>query len=151
MLNLYFGDREDALYSGDGWFDHQLDKQYITTDFSKRVIKDIDNSEVYGENLVISPIFGGIPPRDISGGSKALITLMYTDKIFSLTAFGENCYPYILEIASTKDITLCNDSIVTLFEFGTLDKVHILNDDSFVYSDRELIDKYIENYEEWGI
>ena len=42
MLNLYFGDLDGALLSGNGYFDRQIDESCIETDFGRRVIKEID-------------------------------------------------------------------------------------------------------------
>lgn len=144
MLKLHFGDLEGVRYSGDGWFDNQLDSSVILKDFSKKVIKGVDDCDVVSENLVISDVLGPIPPSRLSGGTKTLMCLMYTDWLFSITAMGENCYKYLKEIADQKDVTLCCDSIVTLFKFADFGKIQILNDNSFVETDKELVFKGVD-------
>ena len=142
MLNLYFGDLEGALLSGNGYFDRQIDECCIETDFGKRVIKEIDGGEVYDRNLIISKVLGGIPPERLSGGTKSLLILMNSDKIIDLASMGDNCLPFLADIAKVKDITVCTDTYRKIFKDSTLDKVHILNDDSIVYNDDEYFEKW---------
>lgn len=61
MLNIYFGIMEGELRTADGWFDNQLPDEYYTTEFSKKVIKDVDKSDVLSVNVVDSPIFWNNP------------------------------------------------------------------------------------------
>ena len=42
------------------------------------MIRDVDQSEVVGEQLIQSPVLGAIPPAQLSGGVKTLI-LIYKD------------------------------------------------------------------------
>ena len=144
MLRLHFGELDNVKYTGDGWFENQLGCEYLETEFSKSVIKRIDKSEVYDRNLIISPVLGGIPPERLSGGSKALICIKYTDWIFSITAMGENCYPILAEIAKEKDILMTCDSSVLLFKYGGFKEVYIENTSKIVRSDLELIDEILK-------
>lgn len=146
MLNLYFGKLKGALLSGNGYFDSWVDESCIETDFGKRVIKEVDGGDVYDRNLIISKVLGGIPPERLSGGTKSLLILMNTDKIVHLCAMGDNCLPFLADIAKVKDITVCTDYYRPIFKDSTLDKVHILNDDSIVYND----DEYFEKWARWS-
>ena len=70
MLHLYIGRRKGYFLSGDGVFDFNFDCSYLLTDFSKKVIKAIDKSEVVDKNVIVSPIllyklqrFWGVPQK----------------------------------------------------------------------------------------
>mgnify|MGYP001036465784 CR=1 FL=1 len=67
MLNVFIGSMKDAKHSGDGWFDNQLAPACLLTDFSKRVIREIDSSTVIDRNLIQSDVLGSIPPAYLLG------------------------------------------------------------------------------------
>ena len=146
MLNIYVGEMANSLTQVKSYFNNVLEDKYLETDFAKKVVKEIDNSDLINKNLVISPVIGSIPPSMISGGSKALIILNFTDEIIPLYLMGENCYPILANISKDKDVTVTTDSTVRFFELSNnnLDKIHILNDDSYVYTDKELVRKCVE-------
>lgn len=146
MLNLYFGKLEDALLSGNDYFNSWVDEKCIETEFGKRVIKEIDGGDVYDKNLIISKVLGGIPSERLSGGTKSLLILMFDNKIMHLSAMGDNCLPFLADIAKVKDITVCTDYYRPIFKNSNLDKVHILNDDSIVYND----DEYFKKWARWS-
>ena len=148
MLNVFIGSMEDAKHSGDGWFDNQLDPACLLTDFSKRVIREIDSSTIIDRNLIQSDVLGPIPPAYLSGGSKTLICIMYTDWVFYLTAMGRNCYPFLAEIASQKNAIVCMEDVIDLFTFADFGQIKILNDNSIVKTNMEIINKYDEIEEE---
>ena len=139
MLRLHFGELDNVKYTGDGWFENQLGCEYLETEFSKSVIKRIDKSEVYDRNLIISPVLGGIPPERLSGGSKAIICIKYTDWIFSITAMGENCYPILAEIAKEKDILMTCDRTMSLYMYGFYGDIYIDNTGRVVDNDKDLM------------
>lgn len=143
MLKIYFGNNEKALRSGDGYFDNWLDDDCLETEFAKEVVRAIDKSELISKNLVQSPVIGAVPPKFLSGGTKSLLILRFSDVEMNITAFGENCYPYIIQISKEKDITICSNNAFRIFECGDLDSILILNDESFVHSDDELIQKWL--------
>ena len=143
MLKVYFGNNEKALRSGDGYFDNWLDDDCLETEFAKEVVREIDKSELISKNLVQSPVIGAVPPKFLSGGAKSLLILRFSDVEMNITAFGENCYPYIIKISKEKDITICSNNAFRIFERGDLDSMLILNDGSFIHSDDELIQKWL--------
>lgn len=80
---------------------------YLKLYFGKTVVKEIDKSEVHGRNLVISPVLGSILPERLSGSTKTLLSLYSEDNvIFRLSAMGDNCLPFLADIARVKDIVL---------------------------------------------
>ena len=144
MLKLYYGELENVKYTGDGWFENQLGVEYLETDFSKSVVKRIDKSDVYNKNIIVSPILGGIPPERLSGGSKTLICINYTDWIFSITAMGENCYPILAEIAEKKDIIMTCDRAMALYVYGYYGDIYIENTGKIVSNDKDLINELLD-------
>lgn len=145
MIKLYFGHLDNELFSGNGFFNSTVDEGVLLTDFGKAVVKSIDNSEVYGRNLIISPILGGIPPERLSGGTKTLLSLYSEDNvIFRLSAMGDNCLPFLADIAKIKDITLSTSEFRPLFRNSSLDKVLVLNDNSIVTNDKDLLVKSLK-------
>lgn len=107
MLKIYYGDMSEAIYDTSDYFDVVYEDDWITSDFARRIIKDIDNSEVLGENCIQSPVLGQIPPTSIAGGTKTLL-LMYneTDNVFNASTCGDNCAKWILHIAKKRDLTI---------------------------------------------
>ena len=144
MLNIYFGSMEGELRTADGWFDNQLPDEYYTTEFSKKVIKDIDKSDVLSVNAVDSPILGIIPITGISSGSKGVIVLRYTDKVVNLVSLGDNCVRSLLSILEEKELTVSSLRFVDFYKYGYQGDINILNDNSTVSNSLDLFNKYYE-------
>ena len=90
MLNIYFGDMPEAIYNTSVYFRNTYKDKWITTELSREMIRDIDKSEVLSETLIQSPIFGPMPPTQLSGGVKTLMLIAYDrNHIFHLMDFGE--------------------------------------------------------------
>lgn len=144
-LYVYFGEMPNELAIADGWFDNQLPDEYYVTDFSKRVIKLIDKSDVINENRVESPVLGCIPMTSISSGAKGLILYRYTDKIVNLVSMGDNCILILLDILKEKGtLTVSTERLVDFYDFDYVGEINILNDNSVVYNAKELFKKYME-------
>ena len=142
MLSIYFGCMKDELRTADGWFDNQLPDEYYVTEFSKKVIKDIDNSEVVNENTVISPVLGAIPMTAISSGSKGVIVMRYTDKVVNLVSLGDNCITVLLSILNYKDLIVSSLRFVDFYKYGYRGDILVLNDNTIVKTPLELFEKY---------
>lgn len=60
MLNIEYGSYqklydkygEDFIYDPDMYFNNTYDEKWITSDIARKIIKDIDKSEVLGDNCV---------------------------------------------------------------------------------------------------
>lgn len=143
MLNLHFGDLPEALLTGDGWFNNQMDFGCITTDFGRRVIASVDKAAVFSKNVLLKGD-ESFPPKRLARGTKYLMILMYTDKVVDLAAMGNNCFPFLREIADMKDIFMCTDSPRPLFRVGGFSEVKISNVNKIVHSDAELFDVFLD-------
>ena len=107
MLKVWFGDRENAIYDTSTFFKNRYEDKWITDDFAKKVIKDIDKSEVVDANNIMSPVLGSISPTSLSGGVKALILMKnLPGKIFNATNCGDNCAKWILERGNSRNLTI---------------------------------------------
>ena len=112
----------------DEYFDVTYGDDWITTDFAKRVIKGVDRTEVVSTSTLKSPVLGIMPPQWLSGGTKGLLLLAYDkrkDVILRSSVFGDNCAPYLLELAAEKDITLIGRHLIDFGKFT--DDICILN------------------------
>ena len=72
MLNIYLGDYENEIYNPPLYFINQYEDEWLETELAKKMIKDVDKSEVIGPYLIQSPVLAPISPRELSGGVKTL-------------------------------------------------------------------------------
>lgn len=112
MLYITFKESEAVITNVDLFFDNNYDSQWFLDPMVKRMITDIDKSEVISENIIQSPVLGQIPPSMISGGVKALILMLKTDNVIWATACGDNCARWIVEISKMKDVTICLEHLL---------------------------------------
>lgn len=148
MLKIYFGDMEEAIFDTSNYFDVTYEDDWITSEFGKKVIKDIDKSDVIGENCIQSPVLGQIPPTSISGGTKTLL-LIYNEpeNVFNASTCGDNCAKWILEIAKEKDIVI---NLRHFMHFGfkagekLSQKIQILNSGNVFENYSDFIDEAIK-------
>lgn len=108
MLKIIFGDTKNSVYHPPTWFDNRYEDEWITDPLTKKMVRDIDKSEVIGPRLIDSPVLGPISPKELSGGVKTLILMAFDNsgKIFNASACGDNCAPWICQIAKSKDLTI---------------------------------------------
>nr|WP_330419333.1 DUF4869 domain-containing protein [Lachnospira eligens] len=101
------------------------------------MIKDIDKSEVLGENCIESPILGQISPKDLSGGAKTLM-LIYNNPnlVINASACGDNCVKWLLQMAEEKDIFI---RLLHNMNFGTAFTIKVMNTNQVVHTMPELI------------
>lgn len=106
MLYFTFVKPDDYIRDASLYFKHHLDMSILNDEFVKTMIKDVDKTDVVSEQLLISPVFGPIPPSKLSGGVQALILMYAQDKPVWATACGDNCAKWIVEIAKKKDVKI---------------------------------------------
>ena len=135
---MYFGNMKEAVFNTAVFFKNVYEDQWITDDFDKQMIQDVDKSIVLDSGVIDSPVLGKIPPERLSGGVKTLI-LVYQmpDKVFNASACGDNCAKWLLKMAETEDRTV---NLRHLMDFGSGEfSLHILNTDQIVHSMEELV------------
>lgn len=64
MLNIIFGEVENAVYHPPTYFDNQYEDEWITDPLTVAMIKDIDRSDVIGAHLIQSPVLGPISTKE---------------------------------------------------------------------------------------
>ena len=138
MLSIYYGDMPEAIYNPVRYFKNTYTDEWITDELSRKMIRDIDKSEVIGPRVIDSPVLGGISPRELSGGVKTLIDIYKRpDKVFNASACGDNCAKWLLQIGEMMDVTI---NLRHIMDFGDGEfTIKILNTDQIIHSMEELI------------
>jgi hypothetical protein len=117
-------------------------KDWFNRESVKKIIKDIDKSDVIKDECIESPVLGCISPQALSEGCKAVILLEILDSphIYG-TRCGDNCVLDILDIASRKDITL---TLTLHYEMGFPDKfeAYLVESDKYIHSWKDYIYEY---------
>ena len=137
MLRVYYGEMPEAVYHTSVYFKNVYSDEWFAEPIAKKIIKEIDKSEVIDRRLIESKVLGRIPPADLSHGTKTLL-LMYNcpETVFNASACGDNCAPWILEIAKLRDITI---NLHHIMNFGDNDfEIEILNCGKRVHNMAEL-------------
>lgn len=108
MLSIIFGDAENAVYHPPTYFDNTYLDEWIVDPRTVEMIRDIDQSEVISARAIDSPFLGSISVKEISGGVKTLILMLFdeTGRIFNASSCGDNCAKWICRIARAKDLTI---------------------------------------------
>ena len=106
MLNIWYrGGDIKVMTNAPSYFNVAFRPEWFEDDLVKKMIKDVDKSDVIGPYLIISPVLGPIAPTYLSGGVKVLILLLKEPKfIYNLSNCGDNCAKWILEICKDRDI-----------------------------------------------
>lgn len=138
MLNVIYGNTEDYVFNTNMYFDNTYEDNWITSDLSRQIIKDIDKSEVKSSNCIESPYLGQIPPERLSGGTKTLLLILNdkTGNLFNASTCGDNCAKWLLQMAKDRDITIV---LLHNMNFGDNFELRINNTGDIVHSMAELI------------
>ena len=110
MLNIYFGAffaPDDVIMDNRLYFQFHKKPEWFTTDFAKRVISEIDKAEVLFEEALKDRFGHGISTMQLSTGTKSLLCLYNEhNRVFNGTMMGNNCIPFLMEIAREHDIEI---------------------------------------------
>ena len=140
MLNIFFGEMPDAIYDTNVYFNNTYKDSWITDPMSIEMIKAIDKSDVIDSKTVLSPVFGNMSPKKLSGGVKTLI-LIYKDRsrVFNASTCGDNCAEWILKIASDTNRKIVIN-LNHLMDFGDREfKIKVMNTNKIVKNMAELV------------
>lgn len=139
MLNIFFGDMQEAIYNTAVFFKNDYEDGWLLDPLVKEMILDVDKSTVIDSGVIDSPVLGKIPPLSLSGGIKTLILVKFEPKkVFNASTCGDNCAKWLLRIAQTEDRTV---NLRHIMDFGTQPfTVKILNNNRTVHSMKELTD-----------
>ena len=146
MLSIIYGDFEadNYIFDPDTFFDNTYEDEWIVDELSRKMIKDVDNSEVVGPHLIESPVLGPISQKELSGGVKTLILVNNdTNHVFNASACGDNCAKWLIEIGKKKDVTV---RLGYFMNFGDGEfEIEVLNTGSIVKNSVELNKEIIDN------
>lgn len=139
MLTIIYGDAENSIYNTNIYFKNTYEPEWFESELAKKMIKDVDDSDVLSGECINSPVLGQIPPERLSGGVKTLLLMLNEpDKIFNASTCGDNCAKWILEIGKMKDLTI-NLRHMMSFGHDAEFEIRIENGGEIVHSMRELI------------
>jgi len=138
MLNVYFGDMPDAIYNTKVYFNNTYKDSWITRPLTRQIIQAVDHSEVIDEKTIVSPVFGNMSPKKLSGGVKTLLLIAYDKtKVFNASTCGDNCAEWILKIAEGQKVVI---NLRHLMDFGKGEfKIKVLNTGKIVKNMGDLV------------
>ena len=138
MLNIYFGEMSKAIYNTSVYFNNTYKDSWITEPLTKDIINAVDNSDVIDEKTILSPIFGNMSPKKLSGGVKTLLLISFDRKnVFNASTCGDNCAEWILKIAKDRKVVI---NLHHLMDFGPEPfKAKILNTNKIVKNMTDLV------------
>ena len=138
MLTIIYGNAENSIYNTNVYFKNTYEPEWIESELAKKIIKDVDDSDVLSGECIKSPVLGQIPPERLSGGVKTLLLMLNEpDKIFNASTCGDNCAKWILKIGSKKDLTI---NLRHIMDFGEGEfEIKILNTNEIVQNMEQFI------------
>lgn len=142
VLNIIFG-RENCpeSFNIDNriYFRKNKKPEWFEDDFVKEFILAIDKATVLFEEALKDRWGHGISVDKISSGSKSLCCIYYDDKgtIFNGSQMGDNCVPFLMRIAESKDVTIM------------LEHYMLFNDDDLANGKIRVDGKIIHSVEEY--
>jgi hypothetical protein len=138
MLNIFYGNMEDVIFNTSVYFKNTYEPEWIVSDLARKIILDVDKSEVIDSECIKSPVLGMIPPERLSGGTKTLLLVLNEpDKVFNASTCGDNCAKWLLTIGKMQDVTI---NLRHLMNFGKEPfDINILNTNQVVHSMGDLV------------
>ncbi len=109
MLNIVFGRENLEEFELDSRLIFKSNKrpEWFEDSFVKRFLKEVENSTVFMGECIIDYKGRAISSEMISTGCKTLCCIYYLDDMwFYGSLMGDNCVPFLLEIASKKDVNI---------------------------------------------
>lgn len=140
MLKIHYGLRDGTIHDVDNYFDTLFEPEWLESQLAINMIADVDKSEVASPYCINSPVLGQIAPYFLSGGVKALLIMLHTDRIVNASRCGDNCCKWIKKIGELKDLEV---DVTHLHEFDrdTDSELHcyIMNTDTEINSYSEYV------------
>ena len=138
MLNIFYGNMPEAIFNTAVYFKNTYDDSWITDEFAKEMILDVDKSTVLGNAVIDSPVLGKISPLALSGGVKTLILIKNEpNKVFNASTCGDNCAKWLLKMSEDKEVTI---NLRHLMDFGENNfRIKVLNTNQIANNMGELV------------
>lgn len=110
MLYIYFHKRsliKPLTIGTDIEWIRRFEDDWLVDDYTKQIVKELDNSEVLGNKAIQSPVLDIIPPDWLSATCKNIIMMSKgTDMTFTSSFLSNTASKYLQEISSKHDIHL---------------------------------------------
>lgn len=159
MLDIVYGrlNAPKCILDSRVFFAEHKKPEWFQNKFIQRVIKEIDGAEVIFEEALKSKFGHGMSPDKLSTGSKTLICIyFYRDLMFYGTQLGNNCYPFLFEMAKDSDISIMVENLVPVVRpyMGqfTMDYGKPVNDywefDAYCHREYDRWNKFMGFYDE---
>lgn len=116
MIYITVAEPDNLIKEVEGWFKFNKQKEWFNIPLVKQIILGIDNTVAVKDEYMESPVFGGCSSDRLSTGCKAVILMYVQDRPVYATKCGDNCSPFILDVAKVKDITICLHHCLTGFD-----------------------------------
>ena len=140
MLFISLESDDNTIISIDATFNFRKKQDWFKRDDVRRVIKNIDLTDVIDGECLRSPVLGVISPERLSTGCKAVILMiMYPQYKIYATKCGDNCSDDILKISSHEDRTIVLRHIM---EFKEPFIATIVESGKVVHNMKEFIDEF---------
>ena len=134
MLKIHYGIRENTVSLVDSYFESNFEPEWPNDDLVKKMVLDVDKSEVLAPYCINSPVLGQISPFMLSDSVKALILMLKTGYVINASMCGDNCSKWIFKISENKDLEIdlehimyFNDIPVDKFRAFLINKNIMLN------------------------
>ena len=129
--------REWSIRFKDSW----LDVEYV-----KRIIMELDNSEVLGNGAVKNSELGVIPPSWLSATCKNTIMMaMGEPMVFASGFFADEAAPYIEEISSNQDVYMYMNH---MFDFTQTQVATLIDESNLVVTGiDEIQNRWVQEYD----
>ena len=124
MFNLLLAKTEDvermrdvSIFPSSEFIVH-CTRDWLNSDFSRRVITEIDKHDVLSVRDVKYSLQHDydINPSNLSMGAKNIIVTKFMTYATRLIRMGRNCHKFLAEIASEKDVTAIMENFIALDE-----------------------------------
>ena len=128
----------EAIFNTAVYFKNTYEDSWITDEFAKEMILDVDKSEVLGNAVIDSPVLGKISPLALSGGVKTLILIKNEpNMVFNASTCGDNCAKWLLKMSENKEVTI---NLRHLMDFGENEfRIKVLNTNQTANNMEELV------------
>lgn len=128
---------KDKISSVSDYFDAVYEPEWLNSQLAKDIIKGIDLSTHIKDNIIESPVLGGISPVQLSSGCKGCLLLLNEDDIIvSGERFGDNCFYWLGKIGKVKDIHITLHHY--LRDYSIEMTACITNINKMIYNSKEL-------------
>lgn len=147
MLKIIFGEKglqaKGRIAYVSDYFNSVYTREWLNNDLAKQIIRDIDRTEHVQDEFLMSPVLGGISPRDLSSGCKALLLLLNKPSaIVSGERMGDNCVDWLLKIGQMQDITI---TLHHCMQFPENFQIWSVNSEKMIDNRQEYLEELILN------